>query len=346
VKKLTLLIVTAAVLCLVVALYLLYYIPSRTQVVRLKVFCAGSLKGILDEFSEIFEKKHSNVVVEIEASGSVVAVRKVTELGKLADVVAVADYTLIPELMMPKYASWYVVFATNEIVLTYTDKSKYANEISSSNWLEILLRPGVRFGFSNPNDDPCGYRAVMVLTLASKYYSAPQILDLLQEKTNLRIEYVNGTYHIYVPPNFKSLDPDRIVIRGKSIELVALLQAGVLDYAFEYRSVAIQKGLKYIELPPEINLGSPKLRSKYGKVIVHLFAGSEKEKVIIGKPIIYGITVPLNAPHRELALKFVELLISDVGREVFERNGQPPLVPPLGFGEVPEDLRRLVVIGG
>ncbi len=345
-RRHTLLTIAATVLCLVVALYLLYYIPSHTRVVRLKVFCAGSLKGILDEFSEIFEQKYPDIEVEIEASGSVIAVRKVTELGKLADVVAVADYTLIPELMMPKYASWYVVFATNEIVLAYTDRSKFANEISSDNWLEILLRPGVRFGFSNPNDDPCGYRAVMVLALASKYYNVPQILDLLQKKTNLRIEYVDGTYHIYVPPNFRSLDPGKIVIRSKSVELVALLQAGVLDYAFEYKSVAIQKGLKYIELPPELNLGLPELRSKYARAAVHLFAGSEKEKIIVGRPIAYGITVPLNAPHRELALKFVKLLISDVGREVFEKNGQPPLVPPLGFGDVPEELRKLVVVRG
>jgi len=38
---------------------------------------------------------------------------------------------------------------------------------------------------------------------------------------------------------------------------VALLEANAIDYMFQYKSVAIQHGLKYIELPKEINLSDP-----------------------------------------------------------------------------------------
>jgi len=82
------------------------------------------------------------------------AVRKVTDLHKPADIVAVADYTLIPQLLVPNYTDFYVLFATNEIVIAFTDQSKYADEINSDNWYEILARPDVKFGFSDPNQDP------------------------------------------------------------------------------------------------------------------------------------------------------------------------------------------------
>ena len=54
------------------------------------------------------------------------------------------------------------------------------------------------------------------------------------------------------------------------------------------------------------------------------------------------MTIPLNAPNRELALAYVELLLSPDGQAVMERNGQSPIVPAL-TGEInnlPESLKR------
>ncbi|MBN2186965.1 MAG: hypothetical protein JW732_05900 [Dehalococcoidia bacterium] len=44
------------------------------------------------------------------------------------------------------------------------------------------------------------------------------------------------------------------VVSAKSIDLITALQAGDLDYAYEYRSVAVQNELNYIELDDHINL--------------------------------------------------------------------------------------------
>ncbi len=38
--------------------------------------------------------------------------------------------------------------------------------------------------------------------------------------------------------------------------LLGLLESGAIDYCFEYKSVAKQHGLMYINLPPDINLGN------------------------------------------------------------------------------------------
>ena len=82
--------------------------------------------------------------------GSVKAIRQITDVGKRADVLASADYSLIPGMMYPEYADWYVRFATNDMVLAYNpEKSKYAAEITPDNWYELLRKGGVVFGFES-----------------------------------------------------------------------------------------------------------------------------------------------------------------------------------------------------
>jgi len=312
---------------------------------NLIIFCAGSLRIPLSRLAGIFYNTTS-VDVHIEASGSIEAVRKVTDLGKRADVVVIADYRLISKYMVPKYADWYIAFASNEVVLAFTKNSKYADELKKNpgKWYEILSRPDVRYGFSDPNKDPCGYRSVGVIALASIYYNDPGILEkLVLRHTNIRVKAKDNVTHIYVPASL-DLHGENLVIRPKSVDLIGLLESGNIDYAFEYRSVAIQHGLEFIELPDEINLGNPKYEDFYHRVIVHILSGTEKERALPMESIVYGITIPLNAEHKDLALKFVELLLSDTGRKVFEELGQPFLDTPLGYGNIPEELRSYVKV--
>jgi len=84
---------------------------------------------------------------------------------------ASADYTVIDQLLIPTYADWNIRFATNRLVLCYTNTSNYAKEINAQNWYEILLKKDVVWGHADHNIDPCGYRSVMVLQLAEKYYT-------------------------------------------------------------------------------------------------------------------------------------------------------------------------------
>ncbi|MFP4545237.1 MAG: substrate-binding domain-containing protein, partial [Methanomassiliicoccales archaeon] len=70
-----------------------------------------------------FEEDHPGVDVRREAAGSVATVRKVTDQGKEPDVVGLADYSLIPDMMYEEYADWTVQFAKNRMTLAYTDQS-------------------------------------------------------------------------------------------------------------------------------------------------------------------------------------------------------------------------------
>ena len=307
----------------------------------LVIFHAGSLSVPFQQLEEDFAKyaeENLNVKVKFddEASGSVMAVRKVTDLGKKADIVAVADYTLIPQLMIPNYTDFYVIFATNEIVIAFTDKSKYANEINSSNWYEILAKQGVTFGFSDPNQDPCGYRSVMVMKLADYYYGKPIFETLVEKNTNI---YANGS--MVIAPKEIQLKTNKVVIRPKETDLTGLVESGSLDYYFIYKSVAEQHHLRYIELPDQINLKDFKMADYYGKVSIKIGATG---KIIKAKPIVYGITVPKNAPHRELAMEFLKYLLSEKGKEIFQKNYQDFIWPPVAFGSVPAEIKNEVKV--
>jgi len=273
-----------------------------------------------DEVTKEFNKLYPDIKVQTEAAGSVTTIRKVTELGKKAGIIASADYTLIPEMMFPEYADWYITFAGNRMVIAYTDSSQFEDEINKDNWYEILQRDGVNYGRSDPNHDPCGYRTLMVWQLAQDYYNAPGLYDKL---------YGAGGE----------------LIRPKEVDLIALLESGDLDYAFNYLSIARQHKLSFVELPAEIDLSSQAFRDYYSKAKVEI-AGKKPGETITktGKPIVYGITIPKNAPHPELAVAWVSFLLSSDGMAILEANGQPPIIPAVtnDKGKLPDELRKYV----
>ncbi len=288
---------------------------------KLVIFHAGSLTVPMEALTAAFAEAHPGVVFETEASGSRTAARKVSELGREADLVFSADYTVIDNLLIPDYASWNIRFARNTMVIVYTEKSKFADEINADNWYDILLRDGVVYGHSDPDADPCGYRTLMVWQLAEQYYERPGLYDALKA---------------HCPPEN---------VRPKAVELLALLESGDMDYAFEYRSVALQHDLPYVELPDEINLGSVEFADFYAQAKVEV-SGTEPGTTItqVGSPIVYGVTMPKDAPHPDLAVEFVKFLIGPEGQRIMEENGQMPIVPAVADPKdgLPEALLSLV----
>jgi molybdate/tungstate transport system substrate-binding protein len=291
--------------------------------VVLKVFHAGSLSVPFSKIEKAFEKRYPYIDVRREASGSVQAIRKIIDLHKPCDVVAVADYTLIPKMLFPAYTNYVKLFARNELVLCYTKYSKYAKVINSKNWYEILNKKEVKWGFSNPNDDPCGYRTVIAIGLASLYYKNPLILkNLLGKNTNLKWKKKENGIIFYVPKDLK-FNTEKLAIRPKSVELLGLLETGAIDYAFEYKSVALQHNLLFIKLPEKFNLSTVKYRNFYRMCKIKLANG----KIIPGKPIVYGITVLKNAPHPEEAKLWENFVTSKEGKRLLLNSYQTPIFP-------------------
>ena len=319
---------------------------SGEQKITLKVFHAGSLSIPFEEAEKEFEASHPGVDVQLEAAGSVNTIQKVTELNRSCDVLASADYSLIESMMMDEgYADWYIQFAVNRMVIAYTNGSAGHEALNESNWFSVMQEDGVKFGFSSPNDDPCGYRAMMVTVLASDYYGATSLFnDLIGNHTDIGLE-TNGSVRTVMVPADDSLNPDEhIMIRPKETDLMSALESGEIDYLFIYQSVAVQhasSGVRFLSLPPQIDLSDTEYAGNYSSVKVQKSNGD----VSTGKPIVYGITIPKNAEHPDLAAEFVELLIGDAGHDILNGAGQPPIVPAVASdpAALPAVLREMVV---
>lgn len=121
---------------------------------NLTIFHAGSLSVPFKQISDEFEKKYPEVKVLRESSGSVTCARKITDLKRECDIMASADYTVINKLLIPGFSNWNIKFASNEMVIAFTDKSKYSNEINKNNWYKIFLKDDVFYGRSDPDSDP------------------------------------------------------------------------------------------------------------------------------------------------------------------------------------------------
>jgi len=290
------------------------------------IYHAGSLTIPLSEIEENFEKLHPNVDVIRTPGGSRDVTRKITEFEDKVDILFSADYSIIDDLLIPNYASWNILFAENSMVVMYSKDSKYADEITADNWYEILNRDGVNYGYAEPNADPCGYRTLLIWQLAEKYY----------EYEGLNQKFIDNC-------------PEKNV-RPKSVELIALLETGALDYAFEYESVAMQHvklnpELKYIVFPDEINLSSIEFKDFYSESAVEL-SGTEPGTVVIkkGAPIVYGLTMPTTGENPELAMEFIKFLLKrEDGLEILLESGQPILEELVIFGSenLPDELKYL-----
>ncbi len=288
----------------------------------LVVFNAGSLGLPFRNLLQAFKKENPGVRTAQESSGSLEAARKITELGKTPDVLGVADYAIIPKLLVPAHADWYATFATNALVLAYRNESQGGLEIADYNWYRILLRPGIRTGRSDPTLDPSGYRTLMVWQLAQDYYRQPQLATQLQAASPLKY------------------------MRPKEADLTALLQLGELDYIWTYRSIAQANGFRWLDLPKEVNLSDPAMAATYARAKVTLPGATQAKGdtvVFTGEPIVYALTIPKNAPHAETAEAFVRFIFSPAGQRILADAGLTPVVPPAlgGPGQPPLSLRGL-----
>lgn len=263
----------------------------------LVVYNAGSLarpiRAALDSFAV-----REGITVEQESAGSLESARKLTELGKIPDLIALADAEVFPQYLAPTQVDGWVEFARNRMVLAFTDRSKFAGEVGPDTWWRILLRPGVETGRSDPQLDPNGYRTMLVWQLAELHYGEPGLAARLE-----------------------AAHPARNV-RPKEADLVGLLQAGEFDYIWSYESMARALSLRYVQLPKGIDLSPPDSAGSYARARITVRGARAGDSVTFrGAPIVYAFAVPRDAPHRALGERFARFLLSAEGKAILRREG-------------------------
>jgi molybdate/tungstate transport system substrate-binding protein len=262
------------------------------------------MRAVLDSFAV---RTHSRYVQE--SASSLELVRRLAELQSVPDVLALADPDLFPALLEPRFTTWHALFGRNRMVLAYTPRSRFASELGPDNWWEVLARQGVQVGRSDPNTDPSGYRTLLVWQLAALHYRVPDM-----EARMLRA----------APPRN---------VRPREADQVALLQAGELDYIWTYENLAALMGFPYLKLPDAVDLGAPADSALYARASTRVLGKRAGDTITVrGRPILFGVTVPRDAPHAGAGERFVAYLLSSEGRRILRRAHFDALDAPMLVG--------------
>jgi molybdate/tungstate transport system substrate-binding protein len=259
----------------------------------LVIFIAASLTKPMQPALDTFTAR-TGIVVQRESGASLEHIRKITELHRIPDLLLLADADVFPRLLQPRYTTWVAEFARNRMVVAYTPKSKHASDINSSNWYDILARKDVEVGRTDPDVAPVGYRTLLMLQLAERHYSKAGLASSLEKNAPKRN------------------------MRSNAAELAALLAAGELDYIYDYQSVAESNGFRFVQLPAEIDLGDASRAAAYRGVSATVRGSSPGTTMSVrGEPILYGMSIPIAAPHAAVARRFIEYLLTpDVVRQL------------------------------
>jgi molybdate/tungstate transport system substrate-binding protein len=286
------------------------------------VATADALAMSFGQMVEVFERENPDVEVKLIVEGSVMLLRM--HLLHPADVVVLADHRLIEEVLRPDDADWLAKFATTEVVIARSQASRFTEEITTDNWPEILLRPGVLVGHPDPATDSCGYYARLAWKLADRYHAArfPGLFEKLVEMSPAKYQ------------------------RPDALGVMALIETRAVDYAFLYRCHAVDHHLPYVRLPNQANLGDPSLAETYATASVDVPDFKGKVVTMQGHPIFFGLTISKRSRKREVAERFVRFVLCSRGQEMLRRSDIVPLVPawsPPWSIRVPQSLTGIVV---
>jgi molybdate/tungstate transport system substrate-binding protein len=294
---------------------------DRRQVIHVAV--ADALTFSFGKMVEVFEREIPDAEVKLVAEGSVMLLRM--QILHPADVVVLADHRLIEDVLRPDDADWLVKFATTEVVVARTQASRFAEEISTDNWPEILLRSDVLVAHPDPAVDPCGYYTRLAWKLADQQHAAlPQgLFESLVEKSSAKYQ------------------------RPDALGVMALLESRAVDYAFVYRCHAVDHHLPYVRLPDAVNLGSVAQQGAYARAQIEVPDYKGKIVTMRGHPIFFGLAISKASRNQGLAERFVSFVLSGRGQEILRQSDIVPLVParaPAWSTRIPKSLMGSVVV--
>lgn len=307
---------------------------NNSGVSPLTVYSADAYVQESSALLTAFHNQSGVSVAPVKGGGSLTDARQIGQ-GAPSDVfisVSLASYG--KSFLQTRYSGWAVAFASDQMVLAYSSATKtnyWANRVISQfqnayntnsatdyNGAFMNLTSGnVKVGIANPNSDPAGFRGWLTLEIAG------------------------STYH-----SNKSYYMNRISQNGGNVsasdasQLVSALESGNIQFLFIYKSAAIVKGLNYLSLAPEVNLGSVDYAKYYSKFSYNLTSGS-----VSGAPIYLYISALANSSNPSVALSFTEYVLNNSAE--LKSYGLTPLTPELLFENVqpPSGIASMVSSG-
>ena len=202
--------------------------------------------------------------------------------------------------------------ASTQMCLPYSPKSPHAKAFAAAaadklSWPELLSRPGIRFGRTDPRTDPQGRNILFTMKLAELFYHRPGFAAKL------------------LGP---AINPAQIFTEPS---LLARLEAGQIDVASGYLSAVHSQGLPFIPLPPQINLGDATMAATWYDRARMAVPGPHGDVTATPQPLMFYAMTLTDAPDAAAAQRFLRFLTGPKGKALFARFGySPPSGPVLG----------------
>ena len=252
----------------------------------LRIFHAAGFSPFLEQIRDDCQRD-LGIVLQTEGSGSQEACRKVTELGRPCGLLVLADNQLVAALLGAA-CLWRVDFATDECVLGVGIRAPGV-ENAQRDWPAVVLDDRVRLARVNENLGPIGYRTLLALKLQERL-GCPGLCERFVGKCSQVVDDVER-----LPP---------------------LLRSGQADYAILYRSTCIAHGIRYVELDPRVNLGSPDVDYTHAEVrFAKLKSGAREMVTIRGGPIVWSMARPSSGDGHDPAV-FIRYVLSKKAGEL------------------------------
>lgn len=210
-------------------------IPAKGPV---KVLYAGSLVNLMEHhLGPQFEKASGDTFQGFSAGSSALAMQIKGKV-RQGDVFISASPSVNADLQGPangNWVSWYVKFASAPLVIGYNTNSKFAADLKSKPWYQVITELGFRLGSTDPKLDPKGKLVDQALTEAAQ---------------------------IYHDPGLPAAAAKNITVLPET-ELIGRLESGQLDAGFVYSVEASGQNL------PTVSLGQISLAANYTVTVLN-----------------------------------------------------------------------------
>jgi molybdate/tungstate transport system substrate-binding protein len=303
---------------------------SQAQVSKGKVFVmyAASLIKTFEEIIGPAFQKETGYLYQGEARGSVQVANMIIDGLRKPDFFVSAGTIPIMKLMnntSTSFAEWLVKFASAEMVISYSPNSRFYNDLEQARtgqipWYKVLAKPGFKFGRTDPELDPKGYYMIIAAKLANLYYNDSGI----KQKT------------LGDDRNTKQIFPEEI--------LKTILEQGQLDAVASYKHESIARGLPYITLPAQINLGDSTFADFYRNASYII---ESDDQTVFGEPIYFCFTIPTTVKNLDAAISFGNFILSTNGKSILQEEGLNPIktIAEGNTAKIPSYLRNMIEEG-
>jgi molybdate/tungstate transport system substrate-binding protein len=205
--------------------------PATQAAETVNVLYAGSLVNLMEHgigpsFEEATGERFRGF-----AGGSNMLASQIKGRLRQGDVFISANPKVDSTLMGPtngSWVSWYVSFAESPLMIGYNASSRFARDLRTKPWYEVLTDPGIRIGRTDPKLDPKGALTVQLMAAAEHFYHRPGLAQQV----------------LGAPENPSQLLPEE--------SLVGRIQSGQVDAGFFYSTEITDARIPSVALPAAI----------------------------------------------------------------------------------------------